>query len=76
MNQGLLRSLMMTPTVSVSYGGKLEELRKLHGYTELMDTCRKHGVDFFESMMSLTAMVNVGRGSLSLGFASEAPAYD
>lgn len=67
---------LMTPTMVASFGGKLEEMRGLPGYAELVDTCRKNGVDFYESMMSLTAMVNVGRGSLSLGFASEAPAYD
>lgn len=67
---------LLTPTVALSYGGKLDEMRTLPGYKELVDACRQHGVDVFESMMSLTAMVNVGRGSLTLGFASEAPAYD
>ncbi|TCZ87765.1 DegV family protein [Lysobacter sp. N42] len=67
---------LLTPTVAMSYGGKLEEMHALPGYRELVDTCRQHGVDVFESMMSLTAMVNVGRGSLTLAFASEAPAYD
>lgn len=67
---------LLTPTLAMSYGGKLEEMRALPGYADLVATCRQHGIDVFESMMSLTAMVNVGRGSLTLGFASDAPAYD
>lgn len=67
---------LLTPTVAVSYGGKLEDMRALPGHAELVEACRQHGVDLFESMMSLTAMVNVGRGSLTLGYASEAPPYE
>jgi fatty acid-binding protein DegV len=67
---------LLTPTLAVSYGGKIDELHALPGYVDLVETCRQHRVQYFESMMSLTAMVNVGRGSLSLGFASEAPAYE
>lgn len=67
---------LMTPTMAMSYGGKLDEMRALPGYRELVDACRQNGIEVFESMMSLTAMVNVGRGSLTLGFASEARAWD
>jgi DegV family protein with EDD domain len=67
---------LLTPTLAMSFGGKLEEMRALPGYTDLVEACRQQGVTVFESMMSLTAMVNVGRGSLSLAFASDAPAYD
>ncbi|GAB2509113.1 DegV family protein [Lysobacter humi (ex Lee et al. 2017)] len=67
---------LMTPTMAVSFGGVPGELQRLPGYTELVDTCRKNGVELLQSMMSLTGMVNVGKGSLTLGFASEAPAWD
>lgn len=67
---------LITPTLAMSFGGKLDEMRALPGYAELVEACRQQGVTVFESMMSLTAMVNVGRGSLTLAFASEAPAYD
>ena len=63
---------LMTPTLCMSYGGELEEMRLLPGYTELIDVCRTHGVEVFESVMSLTGMVNVGKGSLVVGFAGEA----
>ena len=62
---------LMTPTLCLSYGGELEEMRLLPGYTALIDVCRTHGVEVFESVMSLTGMVNVGKGSLVIGFASE-----
>lgn len=63
---------LMTPTLCMSYGGELDEMRLLPGYTELIDVCRTHGVEVFESVMSLTGMVNVGKGSLVVGFAGEA----
>ncbi len=63
---------LMAPTLCMSYGGELDEMRLLPGYTELIDVCRTHGVEVFESVMSLTGMVNVGKGSLVVGFAGEA----
>jgi len=62
---------LMTPTLCLSYGGELEEMRLLPGYNALIDICRDHGVEVFESVMSLTGMVNVGKGSLVIGFAAE-----
>ncbi|HEY4581759.1 MAG TPA: DegV family protein [Lysobacter sp.] len=67
---------LMTPTMAISYGGPIEDMRRLPGYAELVETCRMHRIELFESTMSLTATVNVGRGSLSLGFASDAAAWD
>ncbi|MBW8850235.1 MAG: DegV family protein [Xanthomonadales bacterium] len=66
-----VRAGLMTPTVCLSYGGDLEEMRGLPGYTTLIDGCRDAGVEVFESVMSLTGMVNVGKGSLVMGFAAE-----
>jgi len=66
-----VRAGLMTPTVCLSYGGDLEEMRSLPGYTTLIDGCRDAGVEVFESVMSLTGMVNVGKGSLVMGFAAE-----
>ena len=60
---------LMTPTVCVSYGGELEDLRALPGYASLRQTCEAHGVQLFESVMSLTGMVNVGKGAVTVGFA-------
>jgi DegV family protein with EDD domain len=66
-----VRAGLMTPTMCLSYGGELEEMRQLPGYASLIDVCRAHKVEVFESVMSLTGMVNVGKGSMIIGFAGE-----
>lgn len=66
---------LMTPTVCLSYGGPLDEMRKLAGYAALRDTCKRHSVEVFESVMSLTGMINVGKGALVVGFADRGPAF-
>jgi DegV family protein with EDD domain len=67
---------LMTPTVALCYGGELDEMRALPGYGELVESCRAHQVELFETVMSLTGMVNVGKGALAVGFASEAGGFD
>jgi DegV family protein with EDD domain len=62
---------LMTPTVCLSYGGELERMRYLPGYQELRAACKAHDVEVFESVMSLTGMVNVGKGAVVVGFAAE-----
>ncbi len=64
-----VRNGLMTPTVCVSYGGELEELRALPGYAAMKDLCASHDVAVYESVMSLTGMVNVGKGAVTIGFA-------
>ncbi len=65
---------LLVPVVALSYGGELDALRALPGYTALRDSCDQHGVQLTEAVMSMTAMVNVGAGGLTVGFASSA--YD
>lgn len=62
---------LMTPAINLSYGGELEEMRQLPGYSQLREACGSHDVTLYESMMSLTGLVNVGKGALGVGFASE-----
>ena len=62
---------LLTPTLCLSYGGELDEMRALPGYTHLRDTCRARNIDVYESVMSLTGMVNVGKGALVVGFAAD-----
>ena len=62
---------LMTPTVCISYGGELTDLHALPGYATLRQTCQSHGVEVFEAVMSLTGMVNVGKGALTIGFADQ-----
>ncbi len=66
-----VRAKLLSPHVCMSYGGPLEEMRALPGYATLRDACREHDVALHESVMSLTAMVNLGKGALTLGFAAE-----
>jgi fatty acid-binding protein DegV len=62
---------LLTPTLCLSYGGELDEMRALPGYALLRDVCRERNVDVLESVMSLTGMVNVGKGALVVGFAAD-----
>ena len=62
---------LLTPTVCLSYGGELDEMRALPGYARLRDICANNNVEVFESVMSLTGMVNVGKGAVVVAFAAE-----
>jgi DegV family protein with EDD domain len=62
---------LLTPTLALSYGGELAEMRKLPGYAAMMNTCKRRGVEVFESIMSVTGGVNVGEGALALALAAE-----
>ena len=61
---------LMTPTLCVSHGRELAELRALPGYARLRETCAANNIELFESVMSLTGMVNVGKGAVVVGFAA------
>jgi DegV family protein with EDD domain len=65
------RRELMTPTVAVSFGGELDELHALPGFDWLQQACRANNVELFEAVMSLSGMVNVGKGGLALGYAAE-----
>ena len=67
---------LMTPTVCLSYGGELAEMRALPGYEKLRMACEAQQVELYESVMSLTGMVNVGKGALVVGFAAETVKFD
>ena len=62
---------LLTPTMCLCYGGELEEMRALPGYARLREVCAAQNIDVYESVMSLTGMVNVGKGALVVGFAAE-----
>ncbi|HEX4895524.1 MAG TPA: DegV family protein [Solimonas sp.] len=62
---------LLTPTLCVSYGGELSEMRALPGYTDLVKLCQSRGVEVLESLMSVTGAVNVGAGCFAIAFASE-----
>jgi DegV family protein with EDD domain len=66
-----VRAGLLVPALCVSYGGDLAELSTLPGYVELRRTCEECGVALMEAPMSITGMVNVGAGAVTLGFAAE-----
>lgn len=66
-----VRAGLLVPLVCVSYGGDLAVLGKLPGYTGLRAACEECGVELMEAPMSITGMVNVGEGAVTLGLAAE-----
>lgn len=66
-----VRAGLLVPLVCVSYGGDLAVLPQLPGYVELRAACEECGVELMEAPMSITGMVNVGEGAVTLGFAAE-----
>ncbi len=66
-----VRAGLLVPMVCLSYGGDLAELAKLPGYDGLRSACEETGTALLETPMSLTGMVNVGEGAMTLGFAAE-----
>lgn len=66
-----VRQGLLTRAVCISYGGDLDELRSLSGFTALEATCEERQIALHVSVMSITGMINVGTGGISLGFASE-----
>ncbi|MBO9661734.1 DegV family protein [Dokdonella sp.] len=70
-----VRAGLLTPILCVSYGGDLADLAALPGYAELKATCAECAVEVYESPMSVTGMINVGTGAVTLGFAAEEYAF-
>jgi len=66
-----VRQGLLVPAVCVSYGGDLATLAQLPGYAGLRAACAETGVLLTEAPMSITGMVNVGEGAVTLGFAAE-----
>ena len=66
-----VRAGLIVPVVCVSYGGDINVLEHLNGYAALVDACKACGVTLLETPMSITGMVNVGEGAVSLGLAAE-----
>ena len=71
-----VRAGLMTPTMCLSYGGELEGLHALPGYERLREVCAQHNVEVLESVMSLSGMVNVGKGAVVVGFAAETRKFE
>ena len=73
---GRISAGLLSPVLCVSYGGELSELHALPGYAALRAHCLANGVELLESVMSLTGMINVGKGAVTLAFADDkAPVF-
>ncbi|MHB1059801.1 MAG: DegV family protein [Rhodanobacter sp.] len=66
-----VRAGLLVPVVCASYGGDLAVLSHLPGYAALRAACEECGVELMEAPMSITGMVNVGEGAVTIGFAAE-----
>ncbi|WEN15952.1 DegV family protein [Rhodanobacter sp. AS-Z3] len=66
-----VRAGLLVPMVCASYGGDLAVLEHLPGYLELRQACEECGVELMEAPMSITGMVNVGEGAVTIGLAAE-----
>ena len=62
---------LLTPTLCLCYGGELDEMRAMPGYEALRGACGERGIEVFETVMSPTGMVNVGKGAVCVGFAAD-----
>ena len=62
---------LLVPAVCISYGGDLDEVARLPGFDTLAAACEECKVDLMIAPMSITGMVNVGEGALTVGFAAE-----
>lgn len=62
---------LLVPALCVSYGGDPAELEALPGYRGLVDACGESGVALHACAMSITGMVNIGTGAITLGYACE-----
>lgn len=66
-----VRAGLLVPMVCVSYGGDLAVLGHMPGYADLRAACAECGVELMEAPMSITGMVNVGEGAVTVGLAAE-----
>lgn len=71
-----VRGGLLSPSLALSFGGDLEDMRKMPGYQRLRDACAEHKINVYESFMGLSGLVNVGKGALVLAFASETGGFE
>lgn len=62
---------LLSPVVSLSFGGSLDVMRRIPGYERLKEACAQNGITLLESMMSLTGIINIGPGTLAVAFVQE-----
>lgn len=68
-----IRRGLLMPVIGVSYGGDIEKLRAMPGFTEFSQVAAENGVELMLSMMSPAAAINIGAGAVSLAYCSRDP---
>ena len=66
-----VREGLAAPYVLVSVAGPISDLENMQGYQRLQQTCADCSVELHACMMSMTGAVNLGKGAISIGFASD-----
>lgn len=67
---------LLSPLVTITYGGPISELKQLPGYAELAATALQHNVQLIPSVMSIAGGIYTSVGSLSLAIACEGDAWE
>ncbi|MCX2802339.1 DegV family protein [Microbulbifer thermotolerans] len=62
---------LITPMIVISIAGRLEDLPKAQGFTELEKVAEEHKVKIYRSVMSLSGGINLGPGTVGLSLASK-----
>jgi len=62
---------LLSPLLAINYGGPLESLKSLPGYSELKSIADKHKVQLIPSVMSIAGGIYTSVGSISIAFAAE-----
>lgn len=66
-----VRGGLHTPHLVVSYAGPVQDVLQLEALARLRRTCEEQGVRLHVLPMSITGMINIGPGGLTLAFAGE-----
>ncbi|VUD59479.1 DegV domain-containing protein [Thalassocella blandensis] len=67
---------LLSPLVTITYGGPLSELKQLPGYAELVACAKQHNVQVIPSVMSIAGGIYTSVGSLSLAIACEGDGWE
>ena len=66
-----VRRGLYAPHLIISYAGPLEDVLRVEALARLRGTCEQEGVRLHVLSMSITGMMNIGPGGLTLAFAGE-----
>lgn len=62
---------LLSPFITINYGGSIHQLKSLPGYEELSETAKRHKVTLIPAVMSLAGGIYTSVGSISLAMATD-----